>query len=67
MDDSFFRGSGSSRDLPPAEVAELEQWAIDNFTISMKIKPIWHPVVRRKLYQLRSMHLENLKTKVGSR
>ncbi len=34
------------RDLPPEEVKEFVQWALDNWKIDTQINNIWHPVAR---------------------
>ena len=34
------------RDLPPEEVKEFVQWALDNWKPDTHINNVWHPVVR---------------------
>ncbi|MBU4223337.1 MAG: hypothetical protein KKA10_17240 [Euryarchaeota archaeon] len=34
------------RDLPPEEVKEFVQWALDNWKPDTQINNVWHPVVR---------------------
>jgi hypothetical protein len=34
------------RDLPPKEVEEFVQWALDNWKPDTQINNVWHPVVR---------------------